>query len=65
MFTASTMASTLEVLGMTLPYSASTPAEYPQKLQECLRVPKVLKELIRKDFKPLCVFGQPIRGPWS
>ncbi|BGP34091.1 hypothetical protein JCM10296v2_005906 [Rhodotorula toruloides] len=53
MFTASTMASTLEVLGMTLPYSASTPAEYPQKLQECLRVPKVLKELIRKNLKPL------------
>src|SRR5947208_11026208 len=37
MYTANTMASAIEALGMTLPYSSSTPAEDPQKLQECLQ----------------------------
>jgi dihydroxy-acid dehydratase len=37
MYTANTMASAIEALGMSLPYSASTPAEDPGKLDECFR----------------------------
>ena len=37
MYTANTMASAIEALGMSLPYSSSTPAEDPLKLDECLR----------------------------
>ncbi|GAF69464.1 unnamed protein product, partial [marine sediment metagenome] len=37
MYTANTMASAIEALGMTLPYSSSIPAEDPDKLAECLR----------------------------
>ncbi|CEQ40654.1 SPOSA6832_02297, partial [Sporobolomyces salmonicolor] len=42
----------LEVLGMTLPYSASIPAVYPEKQQECLRVAKYMRNLLAKDIKP-------------
>lgn len=35
MYTANTMASAIEALGMSLPYSSSTPAEDPMKLVEC------------------------------
>jgi dihydroxy-acid dehydratase len=35
MYTANTMASAIEALGMSLPYSSSTPAEDPLKLVEC------------------------------
>jgi len=52
MYTANTMSSCLEALGMSLPYSASTPAVYPQKVQECLRAAKYLKVLLEKDIKP-------------
>ena len=37
MYTANTMASAIEVLGMSLPYSSSTPAEDPLKFEECIR----------------------------
>ena len=37
MYTANTMASAIETLGMSLPYSSSTPAEDPLKLDECVR----------------------------
>ena len=37
MYTANTMASAIEALGMSLPYSSSTPAEDPLKLDECFR----------------------------
>lgn len=52
MFTANTMSSILEVLGMTLPYSASIPAENGDKFQECLRVGRYMKQLLAKDLKP-------------
>ncbi|KAM0756452.1 dihydroxy-acid and 6-phosphogluconate dehydratase [Meredithblackwellia eburnea MCA 4105] len=53
MFTANTMSSVLEVLGMSLPYSSSIPAAYPEKLQECLRAAQVMKEvLLPQDIKP-------------
>lgn len=52
MYTANTMSSALEVLGMSLPYSSSTPALYPGKAQECFRAAKYLKRLLELDLKP-------------
>ncbi|KAF9452730.1 dihydroxy-acid dehydratase [Macrolepiota fuliginosa MF-IS2] len=52
MYTANTMSSALEVLGMSLPYSSSTPALYPEKAHECFRAAKYLKRLLEIDLKP-------------
>lgn len=52
MYTANTMSSALEALGMSLPYSSSTPALYPEKIQECFRAAKYLKRLLELDLKP-------------
>src|ERR1051325_5891806 len=52
MYTANTMASAIEVLGMSLPYSSSTPAEDPQKLEECFRAGSAIKNLLELDLKP-------------
>ncbi len=52
MFTANTMACAIEALGMSLPYSSSTPATDPGKLQECLRAGQAIRYLLEKDLKP-------------
>ncbi|KAH8990520.1 dihydroxy-acid/6-phosphogluconate dehydratase [Lactarius akahatsu] len=52
MYTANTMSSALEVLGLTLPYSSSTPATYGEKLKECRRAAGYLKKLLERDIKP-------------
>lgn len=52
MYTANTMASAIEVLGMSLPYSSSTPAENPQKLEECFRAGAAIRNLLELDLKP-------------
>lgn len=52
MYTANTMASAIEVLGMSLPYSSSTPAEDPGKLDECLRAGAAIRNLLELDLKP-------------
>src|SRR5207249_3189171 len=52
MYTANTMASAIEMLGMTLPYSSSTPAEDPLKLDECLRAGAAVRNLLELDLKP-------------
>jgi dihydroxy-acid dehydratase len=52
MYTANTMASAIEVLGMTLPYSSSTPAEDPLKLEECIRAGSAIQNLLELDLKP-------------
>jgi dihydroxy-acid dehydratase len=52
MYTANTMASAIEVLGMSLPYSSSTPAEDPLKIQECLNAGKAIAGLLERDIKP-------------
>ncbi|KAJ7268819.1 dihydroxy-acid and 6-phosphogluconate dehydratase [Mycena haematopus] len=52
MYTANTMSSALEALGMSLPYSSSTPALNPAKAQECIKAAKYLKNLLEKDIKP-------------
>jgi len=52
MYTANTMASAIEALGMSLPYSSSTPAEDPAKLDECLRAGAAIRVLLERDIKP-------------
>uniref|UniRef100_A0A1D1YZH9 dihydroxy-acid dehydratase n=1 Tax=Anthurium amnicola TaxID=1678845 RepID=A0A1D1YZH9_9ARAE len=52
MYTANTMASAIETMGMSLPYSSSTPAEDPLKLEECRLAGKYLLDLIKMDLKP-------------
>jgi hypothetical protein len=52
MYTANTMASAIEALGMSLPYSSSIPAEDPLKLEECRLAGKYLLELLKHDLKP-------------
>jgi len=52
MYTANTMASAIEALGMSLPYSASIPAEYAEKQDECLRAGEAIRLLMERDLKP-------------
>jgi len=52
MYTANTMASAIEALGMSLPYSSSNPALSEEKKKECLEVGKYIKILLEKDIKP-------------
>ena len=52
MYTANTMASAIEALGMSLPYSSSIPAVDPLKEGECLAAGKAIRVLLEKDIKP-------------
>jgi dihydroxy-acid dehydratase len=52
MYTANTMASAIEALGMSLPYSSSNPALSEDKQKECAAVGKAIKILLEKDIKP-------------
>lgn len=52
MYTANTMASAIEAMGMSLPYSSSIPADDPAKLGECLAAGKFIRILLEKDIKP-------------
>src|ERR1700691_957590 len=52
MYTANTMASAIEALGMSLPYSSATPAEDPLKLDECVRAGEAVRNLLELDLKP-------------
>ena len=52
MYTANTMATAIEAMGMALPDSASIPAEDATKLAECRRAGVALKHLLERDIKP-------------
>ena len=52
MYTANTMASAIEAMGMSLPYSASTPAMDPLKKDECIRAGAAIRVLLERDIKP-------------
>jgi dihydroxy-acid dehydratase len=52
MYTANTMASAIEAMGMSLPYSSSTPAEDSQKLEECIKAGAAIQNLLELDLKP-------------
>ena len=52
MYTANTMASAIEALGMSLPYNSSNPAISKEKINECSEIGESIKNLIEKDIKP-------------
>lgn len=52
MYTANTLSSAIEALGMSLPYSSSNPAIDDSKKRECYQVGKALRTLLEKDIKP-------------
>ena len=52
MYTANTMASAIEALGMTLPYSSSSPAVDDIKRDECKRAGAAIRHLLEQDLKP-------------
>ncbi len=59
MYTANTMASAIEALGMSLPYSSSTPAEDGGKHDECRRAGAQVRKLLEMDLKPRDVMTRP------
>ncbi len=52
MYTANTMAAAIEALGLSLPYSSSTPATDPAKLDECFEAGATIRRLIEADIRP-------------
>lgn len=52
MYTANTMASAIEALGMSLPNSSAQAATSPEKEQDCVNAGKAVLDLIKKDIKP-------------
>jgi dihydroxy-acid dehydratase len=55
MYTANTMASAIEALGMSLPYSSSNPALSEEKRNECLAAGKAIRVLLEKDIRPSAI----------
>lgn len=53
MYTANTMASAIEALGMALPYNSSNPATGSEKQEDCTRAGQAVRTLLEKDIKPL------------
>ena len=52
MYTANTMASSIECMGMALPYNSSIPAVNPSKISEAERTANAIKNLLELDLKP-------------
>jgi len=52
MYTANTMASAIEAMGMSLPYSSSTPALHRNKIDECKAAGTAVRQLMELDIKP-------------
>ena len=52
MYTANTMASAIEALGMSLPYNSSNPATGKEKQEESIRAGETMRILLEKDIKP-------------
>lgn len=52
MYTANTMATAIESMGMTLPGSSSNPAESREKLDECMQAGAAIRNLLEQDIKP-------------
>lgn len=53
MYTANTMACSVEALGLSLPYSSSAPAVSKEKKAECSRVAQTMRAMLERDLKPL------------
>ncbi len=58
MYTANTMASSIEALGFSLPFNASLPAEHPDKNKETRLVADAIDNLIKLDLKPLDIISK-------
>ena len=52
LYTANTMASIIEIMGMSLPNGATNPSNSIHKFQECSMIGEVMSNLIEKDIKP-------------
>ncbi|GAM85372.1 hypothetical protein ANO11243_033790 [Dothideomycetidae sp. 11243] len=52
MFTANTMATAIETLGLSLPNSSSTPAESPAKMRECVKAADAIKTCMERNIRP-------------
>lgn len=52
MYTANTMASAIEAMGMSLPYNSSIPANIPAKQEESVRIGQAIRHLLEEDIKP-------------
>jgi len=59
MYTANTMASAIEALGMSLPASSSIPAVDPAKIDECRRSGAAILNLLERDLKPSDIMTRP------
>tara|TARA_B100000780_G_scaffold85388_1_gene58552 strand:+ start:4255 stop:5928 length:1674 start_codon:yes stop_codon:yes gene_type:complete len=53
MYTANTMSSAIEAMGMSLPYNSSNPATSEEKINECNEIGNAIDNLIKNDLKPL------------
>jgi len=58
MYTANTMSSAIEAMGMSLPYNSSNPATSSEKIKECDLVGKSIFDLIKLDLKPLDIVNK-------
>jgi dihydroxy-acid dehydratase len=58
MYTANTMASAIETMGMSLPFSSSIPATHQEKVNECKRAGMAIRNLLEKDLKPLDIINK-------
>ncbi len=52
MYTANTMATAIEAMGLSLPFSSSTPAEDPAKIEECVRAGRMMEMLLAEGLTP-------------
>lgn len=59
MYTANTMATAIETLGMALPYSSSTPAISSEKRDECRAAGPAIRILLERDIKPSDIMTRP------
>jgi dihydroxy-acid dehydratase len=58
MYTANTMASAIEALGLSLPFNASNPATSPEKTNEAAQIAKAMRSILEKDLKPLDILSK-------
>ena len=58
MYTANTMASAIEALGMTLPYNSSNPATGSEKKSESIAAGQAMRVLLEKDIKPTDIISK-------
>lgn len=59
MYTANTMASAIETMGMSLPFSSSIPATHAKKIAECERAGEAVLNLLEQDIKPRDIITRP------